>query len=70
MLAACEAFAATPRAIPIIRPVVGSIEGFVAVLPAEPPMDLVRLAADCVREFDSLVRRSPKPTARGEIPPD
>ena len=30
LLAACAAFAATPRAIPVIRPVVGSIEGFIA----------------------------------------
>ncbi|MDP3692482.1 DUF1045 domain-containing protein [Bradyrhizobium sp.] len=54
LLSACEAFAATPRAIPVIRPVVGSIEGFLAVIPAEPLPELVRLAADCVSEFDSL----------------
>ena len=35
-VAACAAFAATPRAIPVIRPVVGSISGFIAVIPAEP----------------------------------
>jgi len=51
---ACETFAATPRAIPVIRPVVGSISGFIAVIPAEPPAELIRLAADCVIEFDSF----------------
>jgi putative phosphonate metabolism protein len=54
LFSACEAFVAMPRAIPAIRPVVGSIEGFVAVIPAEPPTDLIQLAADCVREFDSF----------------
>ena len=54
LLAACAVFAATPRAIPVIRPVVGSIEGFIAVIPAEPPPELIQLAADCVREFDSF----------------
>jgi putative phosphonate metabolism protein len=52
LLAACAVFAATPRAIPVIRPVVGSIEGFIAMVPAEPPPELIQLAADCVREFD------------------
>jgi putative phosphonate metabolism protein len=54
LLAACAAFAATPRAIPVIRPVVGSIEGFIAVIPAEAPPELIRFAADCVSEFDSF----------------
>jgi putative phosphonate metabolism protein len=54
LLAACAVFAATPRAIPVIRPVVGAISGFIAVIPAEPPADLLQLAADCVREFDFL----------------
>ena len=54
LLAACEAFAVTPRAIPIIRPVIGSISGFIAVIPAEPSTELIRLAADCTREFDSF----------------
>jgi putative phosphonate metabolism protein len=52
LLAACETFAGTPRAIPMIRPVVDSISGFIAVVPAEASADLERLAADCVREFD------------------
>jgi len=54
LLAACEAFASTPRAIPVITPVVGSISGFIAVIPAEPPAELIRLAADCVSAFDSF----------------
>jgi putative phosphonate metabolism protein len=54
LLAACEAFANTPRPIPVIKPVVGSISGFVAVVPAESSDELKRLAADCVREFDSF----------------
>jgi putative phosphonate metabolism protein len=54
LLAACETFAGTPRAIPVIRPVVDSISGFIAVVPAERSAELERLAADCVREFDSF----------------
>jgi putative phosphonate metabolism protein len=54
LFAACEAFAATPRPIPVIRPVVNAISGFIAVVPAEPSAELERLAADCTREFDSF----------------
>ena len=54
LLSACSAFAATPRAIPVIKPVVGSISGFIAVIPETPPPELIRLAADCVTEFDSF----------------
>jgi putative phosphonate metabolism protein len=54
LLAACAAFAATPRPVPVIRPVVDSISGFIAVVPAEPPPELIQLAADCVSEFDSF----------------
>ncbi|XIA62759.1 DUF1045 domain-containing protein [Bradyrhizobium sp. TZ2] len=54
LVSACEAFAATPRATPVIRPVVGSISGFIAVIPAEPPTELIRFAADCVSAFDSF----------------
>jgi putative phosphonate metabolism protein len=53
LLAACEAFAKTPRPIPVITPVVGSISGFIAVVPVEPSTELQRLAADCVSEFDA-----------------
>lgn len=54
LFAACAAFAATPRAIPRFTPVVGSISGFIAVIPAEPPQALLKLAADCVSEFDGF----------------
>ena len=53
-LAACGAFASTPRPIPVIRLVVSSISGFIAVVPVEPSADLERLAADCTSEFDSF----------------
>jgi putative phosphonate metabolism protein len=79
LLAACAAFAATPRPVPVIRPVIGSIDGFIAVIPAEPPLELIRLAADCVSEFDSFraplskadrARRNPSqltPAQRGHL---
>jgi putative phosphonate metabolism protein len=54
LVATCEAFAATPRPVAVIRPVVGSISGFIAVIPAEPPAELIGLAADCVRAFDTF----------------
>ena len=53
-VAACAAFAATPRPIPVIRPVVDSISGFIAVIPAERSAELERLAADSVRELDAF----------------
>ena len=52
LVAACEAFAAEPRAIPVIKPVVDTIEGFVAIIPAACCPELQNLAANCVREFD------------------
>jgi putative phosphonate metabolism protein len=52
LLAACDAFAATPRPLPIITPVVDAISGFIAVVPAEPVSELLQLASDCVTEFD------------------
>ena len=54
LLAACESFAGKSRPIPIITPVVGSISGFIAVVPAAPSPELERLAEDCTREFDSF----------------
>jgi putative phosphonate metabolism protein len=54
LVSACATFAATPRAIPAIAPIVGSISGFIAVIPSEPPPALIRLAADCVGEFDKF----------------
>ena len=52
--AACEAFASAPRPIPIIEPVVDSISGFIAVIPATPSAELQQLAAEATREFDSF----------------
>src|SRR5579863_10508625 len=54
LLEACESFAASPRPIPVIRPVVDSISGFLAVVPAGRSAELERLAADCTRDFDSF----------------
>jgi putative phosphonate metabolism protein len=52
LIAACEAFAAKARPIPVIKPVVAAISGFIAVVPAQYSTELDRLAADCVRGFD------------------
>jgi len=54
LFAACAGFAAAPRAIPRFKALVGSISGFIAVIPAEPPAELIQLAADCVSPFDFL----------------
>lgn len=54
LAAVCAALAGKVRPIPVIRPVVDSISGFIAVIPAEPVGALQELAADCVREFDSF----------------
>jgi putative phosphonate metabolism protein len=54
LLAACASFAGTPRAIPLIRPMVDSISGFIAVVASEHSAELERLAGDCVREFDGF----------------
>jgi putative phosphonate metabolism protein len=52
--AACATFASKPRPIPVIRPVVDAISGFIAVIPGEAVDALQQLAADCVRDFDSF----------------
>jgi putative phosphonate metabolism protein len=52
LMAACAAFAGAPRAIPVIKPVVDVISGFVALVPAAASADLERLAADCVSKFE------------------
>jgi putative phosphonate metabolism protein len=54
LLAACATFATTPRAIPVINPVVDAISGFTAVVPAQTPGDLYQLATDCVTDFDGF----------------
>jgi putative phosphonate metabolism protein len=53
-LDACKAFAGAIRAIPMIEPVVQSISGFIAVVPAQAPRELEQLAADCVSAFDGF----------------
>lgn len=52
LLAACATFAARPRSIPLIEPIVNLISGFIALVPAKPAPELDALAADCVRDFD------------------
>jgi putative phosphonate metabolism protein len=54
LVAACAAFADTPRTIPVIKPVVNSISGFIAVVPAQRSAELERLADDCVSAFDAF----------------
>jgi putative phosphonate metabolism protein len=54
LAAACASFADTTRRIPVIEPVVDTISGFIAVIPAAPSAELEQLAADCTREFDSF----------------
>jgi hypothetical protein len=43
-----------PRPIPLIEPIVDTIAGFIALLPARRSVELQRLAADVTREFDSF----------------
>jgi putative phosphonate metabolism protein len=69
LVAACENFAATPRAIPVIAPVVRAISGFVAVVPAEPSADLGALAQHCVETFDRF-RASMTPEDRARRRPE
>jgi putative phosphonate metabolism protein len=52
LVAACALFAATPRPLPVITPVVRAISGFTAIIPTAPSRELEQLAADCVRDFD------------------
>lgn len=51
---ACATFAEKARPMPVIQPMVDTISGFIAVIPAEPVDALQQLAADCVRDFDSF----------------
>ena len=52
LCAACADFAAEPRAVPIIRPVVDAISGFLALIPGEASPQLQALAAACVDMFE------------------
>lgn len=54
LLDACADFAGTRRVTPVIAPVIASIDGFIAVVPAEPSDDLQELASACVTTFDSF----------------
>jgi putative phosphonate metabolism protein len=54
LLAACAEFAATPRPIPMIAPVVNVISDFIAIVPSQPSTELQALAADAVSRFDSF----------------
>ncbi|WP_407185946.1 DUF1045 domain-containing protein [Bradyrhizobium centrosematis] len=54
LMAACAAFAGKARPRPVIAPIVDTISGFIAVIPARPVEALQQLAADCVRDFDSF----------------
>ena len=54
LMAACAAFAGKARPRPVIPPIVDSISGFIAVIPAGAVEALQQLAADCVRDFDSF----------------
>ncbi|WP_426421253.1 DUF1045 domain-containing protein [Bradyrhizobium genosp. A] len=56
LVAACATFAEKARPMPVIQPVVDTISGFIAVIPAEPIDALRQLAADCARDFDSFRR--------------
>ncbi len=53
-VSAIEAFVATPRAIPMITPVVRAIGSFIAIVPNAPSADLQAFAADCVTTFDDF----------------
>lgn len=61
MIIACEDFAATPRTIPVIRPILDAIDGFAAVVPASRSEPLDALARHCVETFDVF---------RAELTPD
>jgi putative phosphonate metabolism protein len=54
LLAACAEFAAMPRPIPVIAPVVGAIDDFIAIVPSQPFAELEALAADAVSRFDDF----------------
>lgn len=59
LLAACAAFAATPRPIPVITPTIEAVGlggggQFIALVPAEPSTELSDLAQGCVAAFDAF----------------
>lgn len=54
LAAAIRTFAQTPRVIPVMRPVVRAISGFIAIVPSEPSPAIQKLADDCVTNFDGF----------------
>jgi putative phosphonate metabolism protein len=65
LVAACELFADLVRPVPVIQPVVDSISGFIAVVPAQPSAELELLAADATKAFDPFrAPLTPKDRAR------
>lgn len=54
LIAAFDKFAATPRAIPTITPVVKLLRFFVAIVNDAPNRDLTALADACVTDFESF----------------
>jgi putative phosphonate metabolism protein len=54
LIAAFEQFAASPRAIPVVVPVVKLLRQFVAIVNDAPNPDLTALADACVTEFESF----------------
>ena len=69
LAAACALFADMAWPLPLIQPVVDSISGFIAVIPAEPSVELERLAAEATKAFDPF--RAPlSPEDRARRNPD
>lgn len=54
LIATMDEFARTPRAMPMITPVVRSISSFIAIVPDKPCAELQAFARDCVTVFDSF----------------
>jgi putative phosphonate metabolism protein len=54
LLAACAEFAAMPRPIPVIAPVVDTIGDFIAIVPSQPSTELQALAGEAVEYFDGF----------------
>jgi hypothetical protein len=54
LVAAFDRFVATPRALPVITPVVRAIGSFIAVVPDAPSAALSQLADDSVRDFENV----------------
>lgn len=64
LIAAMDEFAQTPRAMPVVTPLVRSISNFIAIVPDKPCTELQALARDCVTAFDNF--RAPLTTSDRE----